>query len=77
MFFSRRFREVQVGEFTVVFWGGLVVGLGGFDFFGEVAEVVGFVTGGYLGGPFLESLVVNTYFSQIGQKNVFFIGLSY
>lgn len=44
-------------EFSVVFGGGLVVGLGGGNFFGEVAEVVAFVVGGYLGGPFLESLV--------------------
>lgn len=44
-------------EFAVVFWRSPVVCLGGFDFFGEVAEVVAFVVGGYLGGPFFASLV--------------------
>ena len=35
-------------EFAVVFWGGLVIGLGGVDFLGEVAEVVGLVVARYL-----------------------------
>ena len=39
-------------EFSVAFRGGAVVGLGGVDFLGEVAEIVGFVVGGYLSGPF-------------------------
>ena len=35
-----RFQEIQVCEFSLCdIWGGLVAGLGGFDLFGEVAEV--------------------------------------
>ena len=56
-FTSRGFREIQMREFSVVFWGGPVIGLGGGNFFGEVAEVVTFVVGCYLGGPFPASLV--------------------
>ena len=46
-----------MGEFAVVFGCGPVVGSGGFDFFGEVAEVVAFVVGGYLGDPFAAPFV--------------------
>ena len=42
---------------AVVFGGGFVVGSGGFEFGVEVAEVVAFVVGGYLSGPFLLCLV--------------------
>ena len=51
------FCEIQAGEITVIFSSGLVVGVGGFDFVGEVAEVVFFVVAMYLGGPFFLSFV--------------------
>ena len=39
-------REVQISEFFVIFFGGLVVGLGGLDFVFEVTERDGIAIGG-------------------------------
>ena len=49
--------EIRLGKFSVVFSSGFVIGLRGVDFIAEVAEVVGFVIAGYLGGPFFAFFV--------------------
>jgi len=49
--------EVGSCKFSMIFTSGAVVGVGSVGLVSEVAEVVGFVFGGYLGGPFFESFV--------------------
>jgi len=49
--------EIRLGKFSVIFSSGLVIGLGGVNLIAEVAEVVSLVVAGYLGGPFVVSLV--------------------
>lgn len=51
------FGKIQTCEFAEQFDGGLVVGLRGVDLIAEIAEVMGFVIAGYLGGPFFVSFV--------------------
>ena len=51
------FCEIQAGEITMIFSGGLVISVGGGGFVCEVAEVVFFVVAMYLGGPFFLSFV--------------------
>ena len=54
--------EIRLGKFSVIFLSGPVVGLRGVDFIAEIAEVVGLVIAGYLGGPFVVSFVpVNAF----------------
>ena len=45
--------------------GGVIIGASGIDLFSEVAEVVGFVVAGYLGGPFFVSFVHFDAFSWL------------
>ncbi len=49
--------EIRLGKFSVIFSSGFVISFGGFNFIAEIAEVVGFVIAGYLGGPFLTFFV--------------------
>ena len=44
--------KIRGCELSMIFSGGVVVGLCGIDLVIEVAETVGFFIGGYLGGPF-------------------------
>ena len=51
------FGKIQTREFAEEFDGGPVVGRRGVNFIDKVAEMVGFVVAGYLGGPFVVSFV--------------------
>jgi len=49
--------EIRLGKFSVIFSSGPVVSHRGVNLIAEIAEVVGFVVAGYLGGPFVVSFV--------------------